>query len=121
MKYSTDVKNRRLQVVIDAIGVGGFLKIGTAGMRQTLANIALPTPAFREPVDGMMSMNSELVSDPSAAADGKAMVGQITTASGRVVIDEMSVGEEGAAIVIASQQISKGQEVRVKSGTILHA
>lgn len=121
MEYSSEVKNRRLQVVNDAIGADGLLKIGTAGMGTVLSVVRLSSPAFREPVDGVMDLAGAFNSDQNAAASGKAREAQITTASGRVVIDKMSVGEKDAAIIITSDEIKQGQEIQVVSGAIAHA
>lgn len=121
MKYATEVKNRRLQVVIDAIGADGLLKIGTEGMAQVLSVVKLPTPAFKEPVAGEMYLNGKFNFDLRARATGKARSAQITTASGRVVIDGLTVGKSGTEIELTSDEIQEGQEVRVAAGTIVHA
>lgn len=121
MKYATDVKNRRLQVVIDAIGADGLLKIGTEGMGQILSVAKLETPAFTDPSNGEMYLKGKGIFDPRARATGKARSAQITTASGKLVIDGLSVGKSGAEIEITSDEIQEGQEVRVATGVIVHA
>lgn len=121
MKYSVEVKNRRLQVVNDAIGYDGLLRIGTAGMGKVLSTVKLSTPAFEKPVDGEMSLAGSTNFDPFASATGKARAAQITTASGQVVIDDLSVGKSGATIILSADDIVEGQEVRITSGTIIHA
>jgi hypothetical protein len=121
MNYAPDVKNRRLQVVIDAIGADGLLKIGTAGMGMTLSVVKLQTPAFTSPQNGEMSLAGKAVFDPRARSSGKAQAAQITTASGKIVIDGLTVGKSDADIEITSDQIQEGQEVRIASGTIVHA
>jgi hypothetical protein len=120
MNYAMDVKNRRLQVVIDAIGADGLLKIGTEGMGSLLSVVKLPTPAFTSPTSGEMSLKG-FVSDPYARATGRARSAQITTASGKIVIDDLSVGKSGTEIELVSDEIQEGQEVRIASGTIVHA
>ena len=120
MIYSTDVKNRRLQVIIDAIGEDGLLKIGTTGMERTLSVVRLQTPAFRAPVDGVMELNGSMNLDTNARGTGKARVAQITTASGKIIIDDMTVGKDGV-LELVSDDIQQGQEVRIVSGAIAHA
>lgn len=121
MNYSVEVKNRRLQVVIDAIGADGLMKIGTAGMETTLSVVKLSTPAFRSPVEGEMDLAGQANMDPRARGSGKARTAQITTASGKVIIDDLSVGKKDAEIILTSDEIQEGQEVRIASGTIVHA
>lgn len=121
MRYATDVKNRRLQVVIDAIGENGQLRIGTEGMGTLLSVVRLETPAFSSPVGGEMTLKGRGMLDPKARATGTARSAQITTASGKVVIDDLSVGRSDAEIELISEVIQEGQEVRVAAGSIVHA
>lgn len=121
MKYATDVRNRRLQVVIDAIGEGGLLKIGTQGMETTLSVVKLPTPAFTAPSNGEMSLSGKFNLDPRARGTGLARSAQITTASGKIVIDGLTAGKSGTEIELTSDEIQEGQEVRIAAGTIVHA
>jgi hypothetical protein len=119
VEYATDVKNRRLQVVIDAIGEDGRLKIGTQGMETVLSVVKLATPAFSSPGSGEMSLRGgDYLLDPRARATGKAQSAQITTASGKVIVDGLSVGVE---VQLTSDEIQEGQEVRVVDGAIIHA
>lgn len=120
MNYALEVKNRRLQVVVDAIGADGLLKIGTAGMGTTLSVVKLSTPAFTV-ADGEMNLAGRVNMDVHARSSGRARSAQITTASGRVVVDGLSVGKENAEIILTSDEIQEGQEVRIASGTIVHA
>lgn len=121
MRYAPDVKNRRLQVVIDAIGEGGLLKIGTEDMGTVLSVVKLATPAFTAPANGEMSIAGRSNLDPRARASGKAQAAQITTASGKVIIDDLSAGVSGTEIELVSDEIREGQEVRLAGGTIVHA
>ena len=120
MKYATDVKNRRLQVVVDAIGADGLIKIGTAGMGSLLSVVRLQTPSFTVS-DGQMDLAGKANLDPSARNSGTARTAQITTASGKVVVDDLTVGQSDAEIILTSDQIQQGQEVRIAFGTIVHA
>jgi len=120
MNYATDVKNRRLQVVVDAIGADGLLKLGTEGMGTLLSVVRLSTPAFVVS-DGEMTLGGKSNIDPRARASGKARSGQITTASGKVIVDQLSVGLADADIILTSDEIREGQEVSIAYGTIVHA
>lgn len=120
MKYALDVKNRRLQVVVDAIGADGLLKIGTAGMGTTLSVVRLSTPAFTVS-GGEMNLAGQANLDVHARASGKARSAQITTASGKVIVDGLTAGKSDAEIILTSDEIQEGQEVRIAAGTIVHA
>jgi len=120
MNYAPDVKDRRLQVVVDAIGADGLLKIGTAEMDTLLSVVRLSTPAFKVG-GGEMNLVGQANIDPRARASGKARAAQITTASGKVVVDGLSVGATDAEIILTSDEIREGQEVSIASGTIVHA
>jgi len=117
--YSNTVKNARLQAVIDAIGNGGLLKIGTTGMATTLATIPLATPSFTLGT-GTMSLAGTPLTDTAADATGAAAAAQITTSGGTVIIDGLTVGTSGSNINLNSTAIQVNQEVRITSGTITH-
>lgn len=120
MNYASDVKTRRLQVVVDAIGSDGLVKIWTEGMGTLLSVVKLATPAFT--VSGSeMNLAGQVNLDPRARSSGRARVAQITTASGKVVVDGLSVGKTDAELVLTSDEIQEGQEVRIAYGTIVHA
>ena len=117
--YSNTVKNARLQAVIDAIGNGGLLKIGTTGMATTLATIPLANPSFTLGT-GTMTLAGTPLTDTAADATGAAAAAQITTSGGTVIIDGLTVGTSGSNINLNSTAIQVNQEVRITSGTITH-
>lgn len=117
--YSTAVKNSRLQAVIDAIGSGGLLKIGTTGMGSVLATITMANPAFAAPSAGAMSL-AGAISDTAADATGTAAEATISTSGGTVVISGLTVGTSGANINLNSVAIQINQTVTISSGTITH-
>lgn len=122
VKYSLPVKNARLQAVIDAIGRGGKLKIGTDGMGQVLATVELDSPAFEEPEDGYMILASTPRKDLAADRTGKAEAAIITDAKGSIIVDGLTVSEgEGGDIELSSVNIRADQEVRITSGIITHS
>jgi hypothetical protein len=119
MDYAPDVKNRRLQVVVDAIGADGLVKIGTQGMGTLLSVVRLQTPAFTVS-GGEMNLAGKANLDPRARDSGLARTAQITTASGKVIVDDLTVGASDAEIILTSDEIKKGMEVRIAFGTIVH-
>lgn len=120
VNYDTTTKNNRLQAVIDRIGSGGRLKIGSSGMAAVLADIPLASPAFSAPSNGAMALAGTPILDSSADATGSAAAAQITTSAGTVIIDGLTVGTSGANINLTSVAIQVNQEVRINSGTITH-
>lgn len=123
VNYRTALKNARLQAVIDDVGAAGLLKIGTAGMAVTLATITLATPAFGAPAAGQMALAGTPRTDASADATGGALAATICKSDGTVVADGLTVGAvgSGANIELNSTAIQINQEVRVDSGTFVHA
>jgi len=102
VNYSTAVKNARLQAVIDAIGSGGTLRIGTAGMGSVLATIPLASPAFSAPSAGAMSLAGTPLTDTAADATGTAAEATINTSGGTAVVTGLTVGTSGANINLNS-------------------
>lgn len=120
VNYDTTTKNNRLQAVIDRIGAGGRLKIGTSGMATVLADIPLASPAFGAAANGSMALAGTPILDSSADATGAAAAAQITTSAGTVIIDGLTVNTSGANINLNSTAIQINQEVRINSGSITH-
>jgi hypothetical protein len=119
--YSNTVKNARLQEVIDAIGSGGFLVIGTSalsGATGVLASVPLANPAFT-----LGTATMTLTSVPrtvNASGTGTAAKAELRTAGGVVVASGLTVGTSGTDIIINALAISTGQTVQVTAGTINH-
>jgi uncharacterized Zn-binding protein involved in type VI secretion len=124
VNYRTTLKNARLQAVIDDIGAGGRLKIGTSGMALLLADIPLATPAFGTPSAGAMALAgvpvTDTLADATAPEGDPAATATITKSDGTVVISGLTVGTSGANINLASTAIQANIEVRIDSGTITH-
>jgi hypothetical protein len=121
--YHNDVKNARLQEVIDAISGGagpGVLRIGTAGMAVLLAEITLSDPAFGAPAAGVMTLAGVPLSDTAANATGTAAAATISDSTGKVIVSGLTVGVAGENINLNSVAIQANQEVRINSGTITH-
>lgn len=119
--YSTIVKNARLQTVVDAIGTGGFLVIGTSGLAGAtgvLASIPLDTPAFTIAA-GVMTV-ANLPRTVNASATGVAAKAELRDSTGVVVCSGLTVGTTGTNIIINATSISVGQTVQVTAGTITH-
>lgn len=118
LTYNNDVKNDRLQVVIDAIGAGGKLEIGTAGMSTLLVSIPLDDPSF---VAGGAIMTLQGVPlSANAVADGVPAAARIVTAADVVIVDGLTVGTSGAMITVSASPIVNGSEIRVEAGAIAH-
>lgn len=120
VNYRTTLKNARLQAVIDDIGSGGLMKIGTSGMASVLATIPLASPPFDTPASAAMALAGTPRTDTVADATGTAAEATITKSDGTVVISGLTVGTSGANINLNSTAIQANQEVRIDSGTITH-
>jgi hypothetical protein len=120
VNYDNTTKNNRLQAVIDRIGSGGFLRIGTTGMGTVLATIPLASPAFATPAGGAMALAGTPLTDTAADATGAAAEASIVTSGGTAIISGLTVGTAAANINLNSTAIQVGQEVRITSGTITH-
>lgn len=119
-QYNDDIKDARLQVVIDAIADGGKLKIGTAGMALVLATIVLDSPAFVVTSPGIMELQGVPLIDPSADASGIPAAAVITDSADVVIASGLTVGTSGAMIIVSASPIVAGSEIRVESGLIAH-
>lgn len=120
--YSNAVKNARLQAVIDALGTGAVLVVGTSALNGAatgvLATIPLADPAFTL---GTASMT--LAGTPrsaTASATGTAAKAELRTSAGVVVVSGLTVGTSSQDFVINATAISSGQTVQVTAGTINH-
>lgn len=122
--YTTDLRNARLQQVIDFIDGGagaGTLEIGTAGMATVLSSIVLALPSFSAPVAGQINLAGVPRSDASADASGLAAEARIKDGDGDVIIAGLTVGEDSSFdIQIVDADVQVNQEVRVIGGSIVH-
>lgn len=120
--YNDTLKAARLQAVIDAIGAGGKLKIGTAGMALTLSVITLANPAFGSPAGGVMTLAGTPLTDTSADASGVAAAAIVTTSADVTIISGLTVTATsgGGDIELNSTTITAAQEVTITSGAITH-
>lgn len=118
--YSVEVRNDRLQAVIDNIDAGaggGLLRIGTSGMSTVLATITLNKPCATIAA-GVLTFSGLPLSD-LADADGTAAEAEITDSAGTVVISGLTVGTSGADLIIAGTAvIATGDTVTLLTGTI---
>lgn len=120
ISYSIATKNARLQAVIDSIGVGGLLVVGTdalAGATGVLVEIPLSNQAFSAPVNGSMSLAGTPISTASHAM-GTAAKAEIRTSTGTTIVSGFTVGGD---IIITPTNIEIGSIVTVSAGTITHA
>jgi hypothetical protein len=119
--YSTTVKNSRLQAVIDALGAGALIVIGTSalsGASGVLASIPMASPSFTI-ASGVMTLASVPRSVVATGA-GVAAKAELRTSGSVVVASGLTVGTSGADFIINATSISVGQTVQCTSGTITH-
>lgn len=120
--YSNAVKNSRLQAVVDALGSGGNLIIGTSalsgGATGVLATVPLADPPFNINT-GVMTLNS-LPRTAIASATGTANKAELRDSGGTVIASGLTVGLSGTDIIINALAVSTGQTVQVTTGTITH-
>lgn len=122
LNYSTAVKNARLQAVVDALGSGALLVIGTSalsGATGVLASVPFASPAFT--VAGGVMTAASLPRTITATAAGTAAKAELRTSGGTVIASGLTVGTSGTDVIINATSISVGQTVQVTVGAITHA
>ena len=124
LTYNVNLKNDRLQKVIDHTDAGagvGVLVIGTsalAGATGVLCSIALAKPSGTK-TGGVLTL-AGLPKAGVAGAAGTAAKAEIRDSTGVVVASGLTVGTTGTDIIINSTGIALGQTVQINSGTITH-
>lgn len=123
VNYSTAVKNTRLQAVIDALGSGALLVLGTsalAGATGVLASVPLASPAFTVSA-GVLTM-AGAPRTVAASGNGTVALAELRTSGGTVIASGLTVGlsGSGANIIVNATAFSIGQTVQVTTGTITH-
>ena len=121
VNYNTNVKNSRLQAVIDAIDAGagpGTLEICSAAYVSVLAVLTLADPCGTK--SGGVLTFSTITEDSSANAGGTAAVARIKDSDGTVVLDGLTVGTGSENIVLNTTTIAAGDIVQISSATITH-
>ena len=122
--YDEQIKNQRLQVVIDELDTAGapYMVIATAGMVTELARVTLASPPFTRPAAGVMQLRQVPRIDADAKADGDAAMAAIYDGNGRARVTGLTVGpvKSGKDIEISTVRIVQHQRVEVTSGMITH-
>jgi len=121
--YNADVKDDRMQQVIDAVDAGsgnGKLKIYTAGLAVLLATIVLQKPSFTLNA-GVITVAGTPLQDDDAAATGVPAAATITDSDDVVIVSGLTVGTIGTNIILESNHIDQHDEVRMDAGAISHA
>lgn len=125
--YTDELKNIRLQAVVDRIGAGGQLVLGTSDLDATvdplvgvLARVPFDTPAFIVANAAMTANN--VPRTVFAEATGIAAKVEIRDASDVLIFDGLTLGTigSGAEVIINALEISTGQTVQITLGTINH-
>lgn len=124
--YSDDIRNQRLQDVINALDAGpgpAVMKIGTAGMGFTIANIILSSPSFQGPVAGVMQLADCPRSDNDTANGGVAEEAIICDGTGAVKVTGLTCGlaGSGAEIILSRLDYQAHDRLDISSGVIRHA
>jgi hypothetical protein len=118
--YTNAVKQARLTAVVTAIGSGGKLEIGTAGMAAVLATITFDSTAGTA-VNDFLTFSGFPKSDTSAAGTGTAAAARIRTSGNTDIVTGLTVGTSSADIILDNTSINVGQTVTISSATITHA
>jgi len=122
INYSAALKNTRMQAVIDAIGSGGKMVIGTsalAGATGVLATLPMSSPSFTLSA-GVITLSGVPIS-AIASADGVAAKAELRTSADVVVVSGLTVGMAGTDFIINATSISTGQTIQCTSGSIAHS
>lgn len=117
--YNTTLKNTRMTDVVTALGSGGKIKIGTAGMALVLSTINLPNPAGTV-TGGVLTFSGVPLTDPTAANSGTAAAAIVTDASNVTIISGLTVSSSVGDIVLSSTNIVAGQPVTLTAASITH-
>lgn len=120
--YAADVKDDRMQAVLDQIDAGsgsGRIEVGTTGMASVLATIDLADPAGSV-ASGVLTFTMPR-SDSSADATGTAAEARIRDSDGNDVVTGLTVGTSATDVVLDSVSITAGQTVTFNSAAITHA
>ena len=128
-KYSTDLKNDRLQQNIDRAdaGVGvAVIKICDGAepafggaLTNVLATIPMNDPSWNAPSGGQILLNGT-PKDTNATGGGSPATWYVVEDSAGVRVEQGSAGESGTDLIISSANISNGDEVTALTFTITH-
>lgn len=119
MDYVLSLKTTRMQAVVTAIGSGGKLELGTAGMASVLATFTLDATAGT--VTGDTLTFSGMPKTVAAALAGTIAAARIRTSADADVITNLTAGTSAADVIVSSTTVAQGQDVIVNSATIQHA
>lgn len=117
--YPLALKNARLQLVLDAIGAGAKLEIGTAGMALVLATVPLDTPAGSV-ANGVLTFTMPQV-DVGADAAGTPARARIRDALDADVVTGLTVGMSNADVIVNVPVLVADQKLTINSATITHS
>lgn len=128
LKYSTALKNARLDAITTLVGTSGLLRIydgtqpaspNTAITTQVkLAELPCSSAFAAAAASGVLTANA--VTSANAVASGTASWFRLTTSGGTAVIDG-TVGTSGTDAIINNTSITSGQSVSCTSLTITSA
>lgn len=122
--HNDTLANTRLQDIIDAIGSGGFLVIGTSalagGSPGTLVTFALASPAGTKAARVLTLSGVPLTA--VASAGGIAAKAELRTSAGVLITNGFTVGVVGSAcdIIVDTTSIVNGRTAFLLAMTITH-
>lgn len=123
--YAAATKTGRMNAVVTAIGVSGFIKFYTSNGGTLLATFALAATA------GVVSGNVLTFSDANgatagilnttAAAAGTATYARVTTSADADVVTGLTVGTSGTDFIVDNNVLAVSQAITINGGTFTHA
>jgi hypothetical protein len=118
LTYSTTLKTTRMTDIVTAIGSGGKLELGTAGMASILATISLESTAGT--VSGGVLTFSSFPKTATFGNSGTLAVARIRTSANVDVVTGLTVGLSGSHINVDTLDATSGQDVELTSFTLTH-
>jgi hypothetical protein len=114
--FSTALRNARATAIVTEVGANGKLSVYTAGY-ATLLYTSDCAAVLGTVAGGVLTFNP--VADATGLANGNAEIARLFQSDGTtMVIEGLSVGTSGTAIVITNPAITIGQTIPTTSGVI---
>lgn len=123
VNYPVFICSARLQVVLDALGPGAVLVIGTDALFGATGVLAtFPLPDVPGHVQGKVLALAGLPKNAIAAASGTATRAELRDAKGNAIVSGLTVGLSGTDVmIIPTVAIDHYSTTTLFSGTITHA
>lgn len=124
--YSANIKNARMQAVldgIDAAGAGATIEICSAAYAAVLAALPLAFPCGSLAADVLTLDTTPPLEDASANATGVAALARVKDAGGTIRASGLvcaTAPGPGVDIVLGTLNITAGLKVQITSATLTH-